>query len=406
MHRPRPGPRRRVLITLSVTVVALITLVQGTIASADTASDQREVKRKRAEVASQVDTLQANDSQLEQALADLAANVRATQAQMSDAQAEADAAEARAEQAETQAAATEARIEQLRSDVIDAAVNAYVDPQADKSLDTFREVSASDATKKQAYIEATTGAKLDVVDEYRAAKQSLEDQRNEAEAARAKAQQRRDALASTKTSLDTALSQQQAVANQVSERLNEKLAESQSLASLDSQLSNQLANEQAALAARLREARSSGAGGGAGGGGGGGGTTPVPARPGLSTVRGITVASSIAGQLASLLDAASSAGYELGGSGYRDSSGQIALRRENCGTSDYAIYQMPPEQCSPATAIPGRSKHEQGLAIDFTIGGHTLRSSDGAYGWMMANAGRFGFVNLPGEPWHFSAGGG
>ena len=109
MHRPRPGPRRRVLITFSVTVVALITLVQGTIASADTASDQREVKRKRAEVASQVDTLKANDSQLEQALADLAANVRVTQAQMSDAQAEADAAEARAEQAETQAAATGAQ---------------------------------------------------------------------------------------------------------------------------------------------------------------------------------------------------------------------------------------------------------------------------------------------------------
>jgi LAS superfamily LD-carboxypeptidase LdcB len=387
-------------------MMALITLVQGAIASADTATDQREVKRKRAEVASQVDTLKANDAQLEQALADLAANVRATQAQMSDAQSEADAAAARADQAERQAAETEARIEQLRSDVVDAAVNAYVDPQADKSLDTFRESSASDATRKQAYIEATTGSKLDVVDEFRAAKQELDDQRREAEAARAKAQQRRDSLASTKTNLDTALSQQQSVANQVSERLNEKLAEAQSLASLDSQLSTKLANEQAALAARLREARSSGGSGGGGGGGGGGSTTPVPARPGLSTVRGITVASSIAGQLASLLDAASSAGYELGGSGYRDSSGQIALRRENCGTSDYAIYQMPPEQCSPATAIPGRSKHEQGLAIDFTIGGRTLRSSDAAYGWMMANAGRFGFVNLPGEPWHFSAGGG
>ena len=282
-------------------------------------------------------------------------------------------------------------------------MNAYVDPQADKSLDTFRESSAGDATKKQAYIEATTGSKLDVVDEFRAAKQELEDQQREAEAARAKAQQRRDSLATTKTNLDTALSQQQSIANQVSERLNEKLAESQSLASLDSQLSTKLANEQAALAARLREARSSG---GSGGSGGGGSTTPVPARPGLSTVRGITVASSIAGQLASLLDAASAAGFELGGSGYRDSSGQIELRRQNCGTSDYAIYQMPPEQCSPATAIPGRSKHEQGLAIDFTINGHTLRSSDGAYGWMMANAGRFGFVNLPGEPWHFSAGGG
>jgi hypothetical protein len=404
---PRARPRRRhALISLTVTtVLALVALLPSSIASADTASDQRDVKRKRAEVASQVDTLKANDAQLEQALVDLRTNVRATQAQMSDAQAEADAAASRAEQAETQAAQTEARIEQLRADLVDAAVNAYIDPQADKSLDTFREGSAGDATTKQAYIEATTGSKLDVVDEYRSARQSLEDQRTEAEAARSKAQQRRDSLATTKTNLDTALSQQESVANQVSERLNEKLAESQSLASLDSQLSNQLANEQAALAARLREARSSGGAGGAGGGGGGG-TTPVLTRPGLSTVRGITVASSIAGQLVSLLDAASAAGYELGGSGYRDSSGQIALRRENCGTSDYAIYQMPPEQCSPATAIPGRSKHERGLAVDFTIGGHTLRSSDAAYAWMMANAGRFGFVNLPGEPWHFSAGGG
>ena len=118
------------------------------------------------------------------------------------------------------------------------------------------------------------------------------------------------------------------------------------------------------------------------------------------------MASSIAGQLASLLNAASAAGYTLGGSGYRDSSGQIALRRQNCGTSDYAIYQMPPEQCSPPTAIPGRSKHEQGLAVDFTIDGHTLRTSDGAYRWMVANAASYGFVNLPGEPWHWSVGGG
>ena len=69
------------------------------------------------------------------------------------------------------------------------------------------------------------------------------------------------------------------------------------------------------------------------------------------------------------------------------------LTGANCGTSDYAIYQMPPEQCSPPTAIPGRSKHEQGLAVDFTIGGQTLRTSDGAYRWMVANAASYGFPN-------------
>ncbi len=118
------------------------------------------------------------------------------------------------------------------------------------------------------------------------------------------------------------------------------------------------------------------------------------------------MASSIAGNLRSLLDAASAAGFQLGGSGWRDSSGQIALRRQHCGTSDYAVYQMPPEQCSPPTAIPGRSKHERGLAVDFTIGGRTLRYGDAAFQWMMANAGSYGWVNLPSEPWHWSVGGG
>ncbi len=68
---------------------------------------------------------------------------------------------------------------------------------------------------------------------------------------------------------------------------------------------------------------------------------------------------------------------------------------------------MPAEQCSPPTAIPGRSKHEQGLAVDFTIGGRTLSYSDAAYKWMQANAGSYGWVNsVPGEAWHWSVGGG
>ena len=86
--------------------------------------------------------------------------------------------------------------------------------------------------------------------------------------------------------------------------------------------------------------------------------------------------------------------------------GQIALRRQNCGTSDYAIYQMSPDSCSPPTAIPGRSNHERGLAIDFTSNGQIIRSrSDPAFQWMAANAGSYGFSNLPSEPWHWSTDG-
>jgi peptidoglycan hydrolase CwlO-like protein len=399
---PTSGRRRssRAISLVLVAVVAAVTLLPGSGASADTAADQRDVKRQRAAVASQIDTLQSTDAQLDAALAALQANVTATQAAMNDADAEVQAAQTRADQADRDAAATAAHIDELRGQVVQAAVDAYVDPQADQTLDMFREDSANDASTKQALIDATSGAKLDVVDEFQSEQQRLEDLKAEAEDARAEAARRRDALADKKAGFDAALSQQRQVSNQVAARISDKLAESQALSALDSKLSSQLAAEQAALAARV--SRSSGGGGG----GGGGRAVTVINRPGLATVGGITVASSVAGQLASLLNAASSAGYNLGGSGFRDSSGQVALRRQNCGTSDYAVYQMSPDQCSPPTAIPGRSKHEQGLAVDFTIGGSTLRTSDGAYRWMVGNAGSYGFVNLPGEPWHWSVGGG
>ena len=57
------------------------------------------------------------------------------------------------------------------------------------------------------------------------------------------------------------------------------------------------------------------------------------------------------------------------------------------------------------------SAHRTGLAIDIVLGGGQPLSSDDAnrlrqsktpaYVWMVANAGRFGWVNYPFEPWHW-----
>jgi LAS superfamily LD-carboxypeptidase LdcB len=126
----------------------------------------------------------------------------------------------------------------------------------------------------------------------------------------------------------------------------------------------------------------------------------------LATVRGIVVDSSLAPGLDALLAAAAASGVALAGSGYRDPSQQVAVRRANCGSSAYAIYEMSPSQCHPTTARPGASMHEQGLAIDFTAGGALITSrSSAGYRWMATNASRFGFFNLPSEPWHWSANG-
>ena len=131
-----------------------------------------------------------------------------------------------------------------------------------------------------------------------------------------------------------------------------------------------------------------------------GGVPPGPVA--LTTVRGITVHSAIAGQVDQLVAAAAADGLSLSGGGYRSNAQQIALRRAHCGTSQYAIYQMPAGQCSPPTARPGTSMHERGLAIDFA---NCSTRSTRCYQWLAANAATFGFHNLPSEPWHWSVDG-
>ena len=102
-----------------------------------------------------------------------------------------------------------------------------------------------------------------------------------------------------------------------------------------------------------------------------------------------------------LLDAAKTK-VSLCGSGYRSSDRQIALRKVNCGTTYYDIWQRPSSQCSPPTAIPGSSMHEKGLAIDFT---NCSTKATTCFTWLTANAKTFGLINLPSETWHWSTNG-
>ena len=125
----------------------------------------------------------------------------------------------------------------------------------------------------------------------------------------------------------------------------------------------------------------------------------------LVSVDGITVDSSIAEPVRALLLAAESDGVSLAGSGHRSAEAQIELRRAHCGTSHYAVFDMPAEACSPPTARPGQSMHERGLAIDFTCAGRLVRRDDRCYGWLSAHAVGFGLSNLPSEPWHWSVNG-
>jgi D-alanyl-D-alanine carboxypeptidase len=133
---------------------------------------------------------------------------------------------------------------------------------------------------------------------------------------------------------------------------------------------------------------------------------------GLATVTcphggSVTVAGSIAGNVQALLNAAADDGVSLCAvSGWRSPEKQIELRREHCGSSNYAIYYMPASQCSPPTARPGSSMHERGLAIDFSCnGGGAIRYGNSCWNWLAAHANDYGLYNLPSEPWHWSTSG-
>ena len=204
---------------------------------------------------------------------------------------------------------------------------------------------------------------------------------------------------------------------ELDDRIDQNLAEAASLASLDASLSKQIADREALIAERLRRSQQEAAMAQAAAHPGRSASAPrgvaSSARPAilaaagnLVTVAGIKVDASIADALSRMIAAAAADGFALGGNGYRSAEGQIAVRRSNCGPSEYDIWQKPASQCNPPAARPGTSMHEKGLAIDFSCNGSLISSYGSAcYAWMKANAPGFGFLNRPGEAWHWSPNG-
>jgi len=139
-------------------------------------------------------------------------------------------------------------------------------------------------------------------------------------------------------------------------------------------------------------------------------STQGPPTPELVTVRGIVVASTLAPDLRRMLTAADAAGIRYGGYGYRSYTRQVELRQQNCGVRYYDVFVKSSSECSPMTAVPGRSMHERGLAIDvfrYRADGSTADiAGTRAFRWLKNNAVKYGLFNLPSEPWHWSTTGG
>ncbi|MBC7943447.1 D-alanyl-D-alanine carboxypeptidase family protein [Candidatus Saccharibacteria bacterium] len=119
---------------------------------------------------------------------------------------------------------------------------------------------------------------------------------------------------------------------------------------------------------------------------------------------GDQVASIVSAKIVEMFNAAKATGVNLTlSSGFRSYEEQQALYSQNCGSGT----------CRPATAKPGNSQHEMGIAFDIEYRGSTIcwqNSSanchnNAGFDWLKSNASKYGFINLPKEAWHWSASG-
>jgi hypothetical protein len=127
--------------------------------------------------------------------------------------------------------------------------------------------------------------------------------------------------------------------------------------------------------------------------------TSVVCKEGFVVVYGTPICKTLANNFKKMIDAAKNDGLTISATGFRTRDEQIALRKQNCGTGDYNIYEKPSDQCNPHTARPGFSRHESGLALDFMCNGLGFINPNKrpgtltCFSWMSRNANQYGFKN-------------
>ncbi len=389
---------------------------------------QREELQQVAEAATEnLDVATADAADLVDALNKAQAAVDAQQTALNEAERAVADAETIVQEAEARIVELEEELRSTRERLKEAVVNSYVSFQAPTGTLSVLGADPWENAREEALAGFATGSGIDDLDDLRRLGEELERWRLQATEAAAEAETRRREATLVLADLREAVNREAVLSVQAEERVDQRLIEVQLIRQQDSELAAEieaaereiieaLARQRAAEEARRRaeeearrraeeEARRKAAEEGRA-------PEPVPTvTPDgvnftLVWVRGYQVNSQIADDVDGLVAALEAEGFEMGGWGYRNHQEQIDLRRSNCGTSEWAIWQKPSSTCSPPTARPGRSNHEKGLAIDFTESGRLITSrSRPVFQALQRLAPQFGLKNLPSEPWHWSVDG-
>ena len=480
MHR-RPHPHHAVLVAALLLMGSLLppsaaaggelTALRAQVPGDNNLDEtQTSLRQQQADLAAELDVLQASAEQVTAALEALDRNVALQQAHTQAATRLAEEARQRETQAAASVEAKQIEVERLAQRVQEMAVGLYLRPPFDDAIHALINTTPGENPTALALVRFRVEDVAETLQATERARDALADAQVAATQARRRADQALSAQQAELTTLQAVRDQQQRFAIQVSDRIERALGEAAQLADLDAELSSQMQQRELELANRLRDSlakagttvvvinaepisgpaaptdptattappatappttEAPGDSGGPDGGADGqqppttvATTAPRTTSPPTATttaprvivitpvnttwVRGIEVATQIAPQFEALMAAAEADGLQLAGSGYRNTARQIEIRREVCGPTDYDIYLKPSWECSPPVARPGTSMHEKGLAIDFTDGEDLVRREDHpVHQWLANYAKTHPFLrNLKGEPWHWSTTGG
>lgn len=432
-------PRRVLYVFLSAVVISLSVLAISTTdiwaqtgdapVGIDDLRDEREQNAREAALAVQgIDVVTATVDELAAALDEMQAFVDIQQIRLEEAEARYEASVGAIERAETEREDILGAADVLRSHLSELAVSSFTGESGTAGSEVTELILSDDPGESARFIhllELQTGSIADGIDQLRGLEFEAEELISVQEGASLVAEESLAEVEERTAELEAALAQQELVVASAELRLEAQLAEAAFLEERDLELANAIRSEQTAINNRIAaSARAQGV------------EIPPPVdlndvvlvsffneedlpEPTVDPDTGelveaavpleaeaffqIEVHKDIEEQTRRLFQLAFDQGIDLGGWGYRPIQRQVELRAAHCGGSDFDIWHRSAFECSPPTARPGFSKHEQGRAIDFQWNGAGITSRNtAAFQWLQANAPQFGFVNLPSEPWHWS----
>ncbi|CAN5681121.1 hypothetical protein BH20ACT2_BH20ACT2_08870 [soil metagenome] len=256
--------RQRALLVGVASVLALALALSPVASTADPSARERreETRRQRAETASQLDLLQADNAELEGALDALTDHV-ATQA------AQVDAARQAAEAAEAAATAARARVEEMTRTIAELraraqaqAVEAYMNPGGAGLDEIMGSRDFNEAREKQALLDNVDERNADVLDQLRAAEEDLEVSELEARAAAEEAAGYRAEAEERLLEVEAARAEQARIQAALEGRIDQFQEQVDALEAEEDQLTAIIEREAAAAEARRRASSASNGDGG------------------------------------------------------------------------------------------------------------------------------------------------